>query len=89
MSEPKYITGQLGETQAVEGWFSVKGDKVEVYSFEQTVRGETRSPGGLLKSVTLEEGEDPRMVALKVLRDRAPSRNRNTGPLQYPDLGWF
>jgi hypothetical protein len=34
MSEPKYITGQLGETQAVEGWFSVKGDKVEVYSFE-------------------------------------------------------
>jgi hypothetical protein len=74
---------------AVEGFYRVVGDEVEVYSFQQTGRGETRSPGGLLKSVQLEEGDDPRMVALKVLRDRAPSRNRSTGPLQYPDLGWF
>jgi hypothetical protein len=89
MSDYTYVTGQLGSDSAVEGWWAVKGDTLEIFGFEQTVRGETRSPGGLLKSVTLEEGDDPRLIALKVLRDRAPRRNRSTGPLQYPDLGWF
>jgi hypothetical protein len=91
MTDYSYVTGQLGSEMAVEGWFSVKGgDTLEVFSFDQTVRGETRSPGALLKSVTLEKGDDPRMLALKVLRDRAAAtRKSHTGPLRYPDLGWF
>jgi hypothetical protein len=67
MSEPKYITGPLGLEQAGEGFYRVVGDEVEVYGFQQTVRGETSSPGSLLKSVQLEEGDDPRMIALKVV----------------------
>jgi hypothetical protein len=57
MSDYSYVIGQLGSELAVEGFYRVVGDEVEVYSFEQTVRGETRSPGGLLKSVQLEEGD--------------------------------
>jgi hypothetical protein len=89
----KYVTGPAGETSAVEGWLKVEGETLEVYSFEKTVteRGSTfiKQPGVLLKSVTLEEGDNPKAVALKVLRDRAPSRKPHEGPLQYPDLGWF
>jgi hypothetical protein len=91
MSEPKYITGMLGSEQAVEGWWVVKGNEVEVYGFEQTVKGETRSPGALIKSVQLEEGDDPRMIALKVLRDKATSGRGYfgaTGKLPYRDE-WF
>jgi hypothetical protein len=92
MSEPKYITGMLGSEQAVEGFWRVVGDKVEVYGFEQTVKGVTSSPGALLKSQQLEEGDDPRMVALKVLRDKATSGRGYfgaTGKLPYKDLGFF
>jgi hypothetical protein len=89
MTDYSYVTGQLGSELAVEGFFRVVRDEVEVYSFEQTVRGETRSPGGLLKSQQLEEGDDPKIVALRVLRDRASRRDRSRGPLQYPNLGWF
>jgi hypothetical protein len=96
MADYTYVTGPAGETSAVEGWYSVEGDTLEVYGFEKQVteRGSTfvKQPGVLLKSVTLEEGDNPKAVALKVLRDRALATRGYpgaTGPLQYPDLGWF
>jgi hypothetical protein len=92
MAEPKYITGLLGSEQAVEGFWRVVGDKVEVYAFQQTVKGVTSSPGALLKSQQLDEGDDPRMVALKVLRGKATTGRGYygaTGPLPYRDEGFF
>jgi hypothetical protein len=92
MTDYSYVTGQLGSESAVEGWWAVKGDTLEVYSFQQTVHGQTRSPGCLLKSVQLEDGDDPRLIALKLLRDKATTGRGYfgaTGPLRYPDAGWF
>jgi hypothetical protein len=89
-----YVTGPAGETSAVEGWYRVIDGEVEVYSFEKQVteRGSTfvKQPGIIIKTVRLEEGDIPKAVALKVLRDRAAAGRRpHEGPLNYPDLGWF
>jgi hypothetical protein len=96
MAEPKYIAGPLGETSACEGWYSVEGDTLTVYSFEKTVttRGSTFvvSPGVAIKTITLEEGEDPRPIALRALQKHSLARRGHygaTGPLPYRDQGWF
>jgi hypothetical protein len=92
----EYITGPLGETSAVEGWYSVKGDTLTVYGFEKTVteRGSTStvSPGVVIKTITLEKGDDPRSIAIRALQKHSLSRRGHygaTGPLKYPDQGWF
>jgi hypothetical protein len=96
MTEPKYVTGALGETAACEGWYSVEGDTLTVYSFEKTIttRGSTFvvSPGVAIKTITLEEGDDPRLIALKALQKHSLSRRGHygaTGKIDYPSQGWF
>jgi hypothetical protein len=96
MAEPKYITAPVGESSAAEGWYSVEGDTLTLYSYEKTITkgGSTFvvSPGVAIKTIALEEGDDPRTLAIRALQKHSLSRRGYygaTGPLPYKDPGWF
>jgi hypothetical protein len=86
----QYITAPFGADRAVEGFLEPDGDRVKVFSF-QSWRGDALySPGECIGSTEIREGETARTAAVRVLKDvQAATRRPHTGPLQYPDLGWF
>jgi hypothetical protein len=60
-----------------EGWFSVNGKVLTV----------TNASGGYVGSQTLLKGDDPKVVAKKILRAKAPEEEEFNRRLDYPNMG--
>jgi hypothetical protein len=63
--------------QIAEAWYSIEGKTVTV----------TDVKGRHIGSRTMQEGEDARMVAKRLLREKAPEDESFNRPLSYPDAG--
>ena len=64
--------------QIAEGWFSVDDGQVIV----------TNSTGKFVGSCVLLKGENARLVAKRLLREKAPEGESFNRPLDYPMRGW-
>jgi hypothetical protein len=79
-----YIAVQVGRCldddpgQIAEGWFSIDNGTVTV----------TNSTGKYVGSHTLLKGEDARVVAKRLLREKAPEGESFNRRLDYPMRGW-
>jgi hypothetical protein len=63
--------------EIAEGWFSIEGKTVTV----------TNKSGGYVGSRTMLEGEDARVVAKQLLREKNPEEESFNRPLSYPNAG--
>ena len=63
--------------EIVEGWFSIDGKVLTV----------TDANGRHVGSRAMLEGEDPRVVAKRLLREKAPASEDFNRPLSYPNAG--
>ena len=63
--------------EIAEGWFSIDGKVLTV----------TDANGRYVGSRAMLEGEDARVVAKQLLRERRPRRARFNRPLSYPNAG--
>jgi hypothetical protein len=61
-----------------EGWFSIDGNVVTV----------TNATGKFIGSHALLKGEDPKAVAKRLLREKAPAGESFNRRLDYPMRGW-
>jgi hypothetical protein len=97
MTDYTYLIGTDANNNNAEGWYRVDGDTLEIFAHEKIVmdrNGSTfvKQPGELVRAITLQEGDNPRAIAFRILRDHRLARGGHhgaTGRLQYPDQGWF
>lgn len=77
----KYVSARLGTDRAVEGWYCIDGNSVDVFTHhrhERTPGGSTLyiEPGEHIRSIEL-HGEDPRTVAIRTLRGHSWAERRD------------
>jgi hypothetical protein len=79
-----YVCVQIGQCrddadpgQIFEGWYSIDGKVLTV----------TDASGGYVGSRTLLEGENARVVAKRLLREKTPESESFSRPLSYPNAG--